>query len=315
MDKDKSSQPKVTLEKLLRLKRAERPPQNFWEEFERELRHRQLAAAIVENRPWWRLFTGGLAKIYVPAGAVAAVALAVVAMRSDRTAPPAAAGAAGPGPRDAAVFAMHDGTHGAGITSPASAQAPNEPAAPLAGESAAVASVRATPAAGAPQPRPDAQPSPVRVDADANTGMAALSGMPAVAAAFAGARNRIFWRQSFAALQMRPDPGNADGLAPASILTLFEPVTPPAETGADHAADGMDGNENNYLHRLASSSNPRSSRLLAYAEPVSEKDTGTDNNPRLARARERITSRLSDRALVDSSSRFAASDGMVSIKF
>ena len=40
-----------------------------------------------------------------------------------------------------------------------------------------------------------------------------------------------------------------------------------------------------------------------------------DNNPRLARARERITSRLSDRALVDSNSRFGAADGKVSIKF
>jgi hypothetical protein len=98
--------------------------------------------------------------------------------------------------------------------------------------------------------------------------------------------------------------------SPPPILALFEPESPPAKADADDATT-----DNNYLHRLASSANPRNSRLLAYADPVSESDVDTNNNPRLARARERITNRLSDRTLFDSNSRFAAADGMVSIKF
>jgi len=42
----------VTLESLMRLKRLERPPGEFWGQFDSELRAKQLAA-IVERRPWW----------------------------------------------------------------------------------------------------------------------------------------------------------------------------------------------------------------------------------------------------------------------
>ena len=42
----------VTIDDLLKLKRAEAPPPEFWPQFERELREKQLAA-IVEKRPWW----------------------------------------------------------------------------------------------------------------------------------------------------------------------------------------------------------------------------------------------------------------------
>ena len=42
----------VTLDTLLKLKRAERPSAEFWQQFERELHEKQLAA-IVEKRPWW----------------------------------------------------------------------------------------------------------------------------------------------------------------------------------------------------------------------------------------------------------------------
>ena len=47
------SQRPVTLEDILRLKRNERPPAEFWTQFDRELRAKQLAA-LVEKRPWWR---------------------------------------------------------------------------------------------------------------------------------------------------------------------------------------------------------------------------------------------------------------------
>jgi len=69
---------KITVEDLLRLKRAERPPQEFWARFESEIRAKQLAA-IVGRRPWWdgasRLFAA-VGRLRVPLGAAAAIALA-----------------------------------------------------------------------------------------------------------------------------------------------------------------------------------------------------------------------------------------------
>jgi len=44
---------KVTLEDLLRVKRAERPSTEFWGQFESELRAKQLTA-IIEKRSWWQ---------------------------------------------------------------------------------------------------------------------------------------------------------------------------------------------------------------------------------------------------------------------
>jgi hypothetical protein len=67
----------VTLEQLLRLKRAERPAPEFWHQFEREMRVKQLAA-IVEPRPWWAPFIRigtKVARYQLPVGATAILAL------------------------------------------------------------------------------------------------------------------------------------------------------------------------------------------------------------------------------------------------
>jgi hypothetical protein len=69
--------PKPTLEDLLRLKRAERPADEFWAEFERVLVQKQLAA-IIEPKPWWlgfNLFTRRLASFSLPLGLGAAALL------------------------------------------------------------------------------------------------------------------------------------------------------------------------------------------------------------------------------------------------
>jgi len=78
----------VTLEDLIRLKRAERPPVEFWAEFEREMRMKQLAA-IVEPRPWWAPFIrvgARVSRYQVPIGAAAILALSFVSIREYRTA-------------------------------------------------------------------------------------------------------------------------------------------------------------------------------------------------------------------------------------
>jgi hypothetical protein len=72
---------KVTLEDLLRLKRAERPSPEFWSKFEHELRQKQLTA-LVQKRRWWHEFPVSFSRrIYVPAGAAAIIAFTVLSVR------------------------------------------------------------------------------------------------------------------------------------------------------------------------------------------------------------------------------------------
>ncbi|HYD83705.1 MAG TPA: hypothetical protein VEA63_06620 [Opitutus sp.] len=76
----------VSVEDLLRLKRAERPRPEFWAEFERELRVKQLAA-IVEPRPWWSPFirvSARVARLQLPMGAAAVLAISFVTVREYR---------------------------------------------------------------------------------------------------------------------------------------------------------------------------------------------------------------------------------------
>jgi len=70
---------KVTLEDLLRLKRAERPPAEFWNQFDRELQAKQLAALVGKKR-WWHSAARTIARFsYLPIGATAALAFALMA--------------------------------------------------------------------------------------------------------------------------------------------------------------------------------------------------------------------------------------------
>jgi hypothetical protein len=85
------SKRQVTIEDLLRLKRTERPQAEFWTEFERELRAKQLAA-LVEKRPWWRSVSlsnalRGLTRYSVPFGATAALALTFFGLRHSQPSP------------------------------------------------------------------------------------------------------------------------------------------------------------------------------------------------------------------------------------
>ncbi|MDB6166383.1 MAG: hypothetical protein JWQ83_1523 [Lacunisphaera sp.] len=73
--------PKITVEDLLRLKRAERPEPGFWNNFERELRQKQLTA-LLEKRPWWQTFPQVLTRrAYLPIGATAILAFTVVSLK------------------------------------------------------------------------------------------------------------------------------------------------------------------------------------------------------------------------------------------
>ncbi|MFA6288692.1 MAG: hypothetical protein WC661_15015 [Opitutaceae bacterium] len=83
---------KVTIEDLLRLKRAERPSAEFWTRFEQDLRAKQLAA-IVEKRPWWHALhlpqaARVISRFQVPVGSAAIFVLSFVVANQYRTATP-----------------------------------------------------------------------------------------------------------------------------------------------------------------------------------------------------------------------------------
>lgn len=88
----KSEKRQVTLEDLLRLKRAERPAPEFWSRFEQELRAKQLAA-IVAKRPWWRTFPelfAGKRRYHLPLGATAVLAVTFLSLRQHQSNTPPA---------------------------------------------------------------------------------------------------------------------------------------------------------------------------------------------------------------------------------
>lgn len=77
----------VSIEDLLRLKAAERPGAEFWSQFERELRQKQLTA-LVQKRRWWHELPVLLSRrVYVPAGAAAIVAFTLVTVRYSNSNP------------------------------------------------------------------------------------------------------------------------------------------------------------------------------------------------------------------------------------
>jgi hypothetical protein len=93
---------KITVEDLLRLKRAERPAAEFWTNFERELRQKQLTA-LLRKRPWWQELPQFFARrAYLPLGASAVLAFTLVSVKYYTPAQPTQAEAA-----PAAVAARH----------------------------------------------------------------------------------------------------------------------------------------------------------------------------------------------------------------
>lgn len=70
-DQNKDPQEKVSLEELLRMKRCERPDQQFWQGFDREL-HQRMLQSLVKKDPWYvqimRGFTGRIGQFATVSG-------------------------------------------------------------------------------------------------------------------------------------------------------------------------------------------------------------------------------------------------------
>ena len=71
----------INLEDLLRLKRSERPSDQFWNEFDREL-HQRMLQTLVKKDPWYlqliRVFSGRILQSTAVAAAACLIAIIVV---------------------------------------------------------------------------------------------------------------------------------------------------------------------------------------------------------------------------------------------
>lgn len=278
----------VTLEDLLRLKRAERPSPEFWVQFERELRAKQLAA-IVAKRPWWASYArvfGGLARHPVPIGATVALALS---------------------------FAGYHGyqlSHMRRISSPAPAtmelaQVPAPIASPIDRSAAATAE----------SPQADAVPAPVV--ARAATVAADRDGDSIRIDDAAAVRARGEWQTAGLALASSDSPSARSIAANLATAQAMQPEILHNLLGFSRSLDAVLVPEHHPMAEPLATMRPpsaeRRSRLLADALPVVATATET-----ALPSSEHFVSRLSDDRLYESISRYAAGDGgklAIKVKF
>lgn len=283
----------VALEDLLRLKRAERPPAEFWNEFDRQLRAKQLAA-LVEKRPWWHGLQRAFSRVgryQVAFGTAAIVAITFVSTR-EKTFTGNNAPAAAPAERGVvAVTSAPAGIAGAETTVVAERSMSAEPV------SNATADVTIETAEVFPATTSSSASGIAASDQSARA-LTLISPVEAITASSADSEpvtpSARFIAANFAAVQA------ADGMSvpllaashgfesramPARAATIdpLQQMTPPGETR-------------------------RSSRYLAAMVSTAMADT----SPRTA---ERAANRISAEELYDQVRRFGARQGGFNVKF
>ena len=232
------SQRPVALEDLLRLKRAERPPEVFWAEFDRGLREKQLAA-LLRSRPWWQRWADGgfwpaWGRLAFPLGAAGLIAGFFLLPRTggENTAAAGLAGLTEPPSSEVAwvVPVVQAAAPDRFVPAPEVAPAGVEPVA------LAVAAAAVVAPAG---PVPEAAPAPalVAMDSFPLTWAAAGRAETAAAGSLLGAANRFEARAPNARsvvepLQQMVPPGERRG---ARILTAM--VSMAAVEGGPRATD------------------------------------------------------------------------------
>ncbi|MDF9832370.1 hypothetical protein M2103_000580 [Ereboglobus sp. PH5-5] len=282
----------VTVEDLLQFKkRAEQPSPEFWADFSHQLKQRQIAAAIQKKQSWWHALPR--IAIAIPAGATAAIAIGLIVWRN---APPAAAPAvtaaqalpeaktAAPAIATLATVKKAPAIRQAKVThQPVVATAqPQKPARQTAAEAAVEKPV-------APEHLETA-----RTVFTANTASLPNDNSPARFTLF-GAKSQTTKTVASAAFLSTPV-----ALTGELLHATVEYATANAEPAASVSQETAD---------------PRRARLLTYTDNTIPVATTSTDNPRVARLRERVTSRFDDKALSDSISRIATTGDSLTIKF
>ena len=283
----KQSTKAVTLEDLLRLKRAERPVAEFWSQFDEALRAKQLAA-IVERRPWWRIefrgLTAGLARLRVPVGLAAVAVLSFVTVQQFRAPTNLTSEAPVDGAGVAAV-SVSGGTVVAVTT-------PELNAVNAAVEAAGDAENAAAPALASSSVRSSAGAAVTSLSlADATTS-SVLDQSDALATAGLASNLRALRGSGFTGL-------DSTGVATLELGTLRSstraaPVEEP-------------------LARVTAPTESRRERLAALVAPASMKSLSSAGFP--DRVRERMISRLSEDELYNSVSRLGVERGGLRVSF
>lgn len=280
----------VAVEDLLRLKRAERPAAEFWVQFDRELRAKQLAA-LVEKRPWWqrvafRPVFAGVARWSLPIGATAALAVSFFALREaapphpEPVSAPAAVASLGESTSAPAVIAM------AALPSPGRESAAEETTVPVS-PAAEPSVLEATPSAVI------AATLPVEPVTELAAIIPLLGSAPAAAAADAAPSARLI-------------AGNLAGAAgpvePLMKGTLLGGVRA-FETRAATARAAVDP-----LQQMASPGERSRARLLTAMVSMASSDDSS-------RTAERVAGRIDEERLYDQVSRVGARGDRVNWRF
>jgi hypothetical protein len=275
----------LSIENLLQLKRAERPPAEFWNEFDKELRAKQLVA-IMERRPWWaswQRILPGVVRHPVPTGAAAALILSFLGFQHLHSSA-ARVGVSAPASGQKAPAAATERSAAPAAVEVAAAPPPSSQLPAAAPALAASASVQAGAAA-----QNEAGATSERVDP-----LAAL----AEAAGFAPASSLRLVAVNFAVTPMD---------SPEAARILFG--QPPAFVAGNHF-QAMRVPVLDPLARMSPPSNERRARILAEVVPAAAAvgDSTSELSDRLIR-------RLSDERLDESISRYGASADRFSVKF
>lgn len=294
IDPQRPSSSRITLEDLLRLKRAERPPAEFWVDFERSLREKQLAA-IVEKRPWWTSWKG-FSRWSVPVGAAAALTVTFAAL----TRVPSRYHSA------KAVVSTEALPIGGPVVNPLVTTA--EPAAP---------SFVVSPA------------SSVGPSDSSSTATVASSEEPvpaAVVVADLASSNRLASvTEQIAGIGLDQDT-DADKTGSSRFTSVSSKDAPTASEDLNaffaqavaKLDSGIHSEKVSFVEPLSQVPSPRDSRrarLLAFTSSVDTHSPQYSNNSNVIRSRERITSHLNEEALYDSIRRLGIKNGGVSIQF
>lgn len=281
IDQQRASE-KVTVEDLLRLKRAERPAPEFWVDFERSLRAKQLAA-LVQKRPWWKTWSG-FSRWSIPVGAAAALTVTFVTF-SSRTA------------SSRVPIAQADSVRVA-----VDAPTPVIPA--------VVAQVESAPAISAEAPEPISETAVARVEPTSHVTPEASD--PAVPAGHLASVT-----EQVAGIAI-----DADGDVPAARFAATGASAPKSFTFdravLAQTDESLRSNRTSSVEPLAQMSTPRDARrarLLAFTSSVDTRTPQYSNSTGVIRSRERIATHLNEEALYDSIRRLGVKDGGVSIQF
>jgi|GEM_PF-210339 len=315
MSDQQPSSSRVTLEDLLRVKRAERPPAEFWVEFERNLRAKQLAA-IVEKRPWWRSWRSiSLSRWSLPVGAAAALVVALSSVgpvyrgsqsvaEVPRVEPKAVA------KQQVAPRAIEEAPQTAVVNT---AQAPVAMAASGASSaSPAPALSSSSDVSSLPSPAASVAPTPVTVASKKVSAeparLASVTEQIAGIGLDANADAEKTALPQFASMGAQKDSSVAVG---DEVNAFFEN----AVAKLDSSLRPEKSPSVEPLSQVPSPRDARRARLLAFTGSLDTHAPQYSNSSNVIRSRDRIASHLSEEALYDSIRRLGIKNGGVSIQF